>query len=238
MKYICTGRIHPERADVWFDQCEVKSDGLIAVVSCDSSQITVVLEISSDKGEIAAYAARNIAENVANIVVGALGFSFNLGYSVEIIQVIEPDGKPNVFGVRSIGMESGQKTRTNSHASIFRRTLTLSARNSHFRMALQDYLRAINDMRDRPTYCYRAIEAIKSTFENDTESNQWNAMHLALGTDQATIENRIKQYADPKRHGNWKEEKKITIKEHREMLKLTREILIKYIDHAETYCEE
>ena len=63
-------------------------------------------------------------------------------------------------------------------------------------------------------------------------------MHLALGTDQATIENRIKQYADPKRHGNWKEEKKITIKEHREMLKLTREILIKYIDHAETYCEE
>ncbi len=52
--------------------------------------------------------ARNMAESVANIVVGALGFSLWSGYSVELLQVTEQDGTPHVFGVRPVGEKPGQ----------------------------------------------------------------------------------------------------------------------------------
>ena len=39
------------------------------------------------------------AEQVAHAVVGALGFSLGLGYSVELIRVMEEDGTSHIFGV-------------------------------------------------------------------------------------------------------------------------------------------
>jgi hypothetical protein len=72
MKYICTGRIHPERTDVSFSRIELKfAGGGGAVASCDTSQITVVVEDPSLDGWIS---ARITAEGVANLMVGALGF--------------------------------------------------------------------------------------------------------------------------------------------------------------------
>ena len=38
MKYVCTGRVHPERADVSFSRVEMKvEEGWNAVASCDES---------------------------------------------------------------------------------------------------------------------------------------------------------------------------------------------------------
>ena len=233
MKYVCTGLVHPERANVQFERRELKSNKWSAVVSCDASQVTVVLDVPSGDGRIAAFMARDIAGNIANIVVGALGFSLGSGYSVEIIQVIEQDGAVSVFGVRPRGKEPSQTLGMKPHIPAFSRALQISSKNVYFRLALQDYLRAINDVRDRPTYCYRAIEAIKSAFQGNAELEQWNAMHLALGTDRNTIENTVKQYADPIRHGNWIDAKETTGEEKWEMLLFTRDILVKYMDHAE-----
>ena len=71
MRYVCTGFVHPERANVLFERCELKSKDWNAVVSCDASQITVVLDVPTDVGRIAAFIARDIAGNV-EVVAGLL----------------------------------------------------------------------------------------------------------------------------------------------------------------------
>lgn len=51
MKFIVTGHVHPERADISFSRVEMTlGDGGTAVASCDSSQITVVLNVPTLDG--------------------------------------------------------------------------------------------------------------------------------------------------------------------------------------------
>ncbi|HQR53717.1 MAG TPA: hypothetical protein PLZ79_10640, partial [Burkholderiales bacterium] len=231
MKYICTGRVHPERADVSFSRVEMKFEGGgTAVASCDASQVTVVLDVSNVDGWIA---AQLMADDVANILVGSLGFSLGSGYSVELIQVTEEDGTPHVFGVRPEGEKPGQTLGIDPQIPAFNRAFRLSGRDVFFRLALRDYLRAITDVTDCATYCYRAIEGIKSAFVFKTGFDRWDDMHAALGTERDAITTTVKQYADAVRHGNWVNAKPTNKLERWKMLSLTRDILIKYLDYAE-----
>ena len=101
-------------------------------------------------------------------------------------------------------------------------------------MALRDYLRAINEVADCATYCYRAIESIKASFVFKTGVDSWDQMHSALGTDRATIALTIKDYADPTRHGNWIGARPTDRWTRWNMLVLTRDILVKYLDHEQS----
>jgi hypothetical protein len=181
------------------------------------------LELPQLDGWIAAQIA---AEHFAYMIVSAVGFALGSGYSVEVIQVIEEDGTPHVFGVRPGTLEF------DPHGPILNRALQLAAENLFFRLALRDYVRAITDTTDCATYCYRAIESIKSAFVSQTGIDSWDAMHAALGTDRATIENRVKNFADPVRHGNWIRAPSTTSATRLDMLSCTREVLAKYLDHA------
>lgn len=231
MKYICTGRVHPERADVSFSRTEMKFEGGgSAVATCDASQITVVLDAPSLDGWISAHI---MAEDVANIFVGALGFSLGSGYSVDLLQVTEADGTPHVFGVRPEGDKPGQTLVMAPYIPAFNRAFRLSGRDVFFRMALRDYLRAITEVKDCATYCYRAIEGIKSAFVFKTGIDHWDDMHSTLGTDRDAITSTVKQYADAVRHGNWVDAKPTNKGERWKMLSLTRDILVKYMDYAE-----
>ena len=60
----------------------------------------------------------------------------------------------------------------------------------------------------------------------------WDAMHSTLGTERTVITSTVKQYADPVRHGNWRGMKPTTAKDRWRMLRLTRDILVKYMDYA------
>jgi hypothetical protein len=231
MKYIATGRVHPERADVSFSRVEMGFEGGgTAAVSCDASQVTIILNDPSVDGWIA---ARNASEGVASIVVGSLGFSLGSGYSVEIIQVTEEDGTPHVFGVRPGGQNPEETLAFTPHNPVFNRALLLSARDIFFRLALRDYLRAMTDVTDCATYCNRAIEGIKSGFVFKTGIDRWDDMHATLGTDRDSITTTVKQYADAVRHGNWVNARPTDKFERWKMLSLTRDILLKYLDHAE-----
>lgn len=231
MTYLCTGRTHPERAEVSFGRVKMTfGDGHTAVVSCDASQVTVVLDSRAVDGWVA---AQIMATNLAGVVVGALGFSLGSGYTVEILQVTEPDGSAHVFGVRPGGPEPSQTLAAEAHQDVFNRATQLSARDVFFRLAVRDYLRAIIDVGDCPTYCYRAIESIKSAFVFKTGRDSWEDLHAALKTDRATITSLVKNYADPVRHGNWIEAKPTNSTERWNMLQLTRDILTKYLEHVE-----
>jgi len=231
MKYLCTGRVQPERADVSFSRIEMNFEGGgTAVASCDASQLTVVLDVANIDGWIA---AQIMADDVANILVGALGFSLGSGYSVELIQVTEEDGTPYVFGVRPEGQTPGQTLGIEPYIPAFNRAFHLSGRDVFFRLALRDYLRAITDVTDCATYCYRAIEGIKSAFVFKTGVDRWDDMHTAIGTERDAITTTVKQYADAVRHGNWVNAKPTNKYERWKMLSLTRDILVKYLDYAE-----
>ncbi len=227
MRYVATGRIHPERADIRFSPIEwtIENDGRV-VASCDASQLTVVLDLASIDGFITAYIT---AESFAHIVVGALGFTLGSGYSVELIQVTEESGTPHVFGVRP-DLDGGGTLGFDPNLRVFQRAFELANRDVFFRLALRDFLRAIREVQDCATYCYRAIEAIKSAFVTKTGHDRWDDMHQALGTDRTLIDNTVKQYADPVRHGNWIEARPTDRFIRSKMLLLTRDILKKYLD--------
>ncbi len=205
-------------------------DGATVLAYCDSSQITVVLDVPQIDGWRRAYI---MAEDVANILIGSLGFALGCGYSVEIVQVSEEDGTPHVFGVRPGGDPPDQILAFEPWDSMYQRARRLSGENIFFRLAIQDYLRAMTDHTDCATYCYRSIEGIKSAFVYSTGKDRWDDMHAALGTDRATITANVKDYADPVRHGNWLSAKPTDAVIRWQMLSLTREILVKYLDHAE-----
>lgn len=229
MRYIATGRIHPERANVHFDPIEwlIPEQGKV-VAQCESSQVTVLLELASIDSAGSAYIS---AEHFATIVIGALGFSLGSGYSIELIQVIEEDGTPRVFGVRPTGPTPHQLLGFNPHIPIFNRALQLASKNIFFRLALRDFLRAINDTNDCAMYCYRAIESIKSAFVSKTGKDLWDEMHSALGTSRTTIDTSVKCFADPVRHGNWIAAPLVNVEIRWEMLLLTRNILLGYLDY-------
>lgn len=229
MKYIVTGRVHPERADISFSKItwKVPDDGIV-VAECDASQITLKLELSSIDGWITAFVR---AEQFAAIIVSTLGFSLGSGYSVELIQVIEEDGTPHVFGVRPTGATSEETLGFDPHLPILNKVFNLSNKDMFFRLAVQDYIRAFTSTMDCATYCYRAIESIKTSFVFKTGNDRWDDMHRALGTDEYTIKNLIKTYADPVRHGNWVSVKYTDSTIRWKMLALTRDILMKYIEY-------
>src|SRR5688572_22455984 len=98
MRYIATGRVHPERADISFSRIQWTVGANDRVVTfCDSSQLTVVLHIARITDVRSAYIA---ATHFSYMVVAALGFSLGCGYSVEIVQVTAEDGTPAVMGVK------------------------------------------------------------------------------------------------------------------------------------------
>lgn len=229
MRYIVTGRVNPERADIRFSTIEwqVPNDGRV-IAHCDSSQITICLELSSIDGWASAYIT---AEHFAIIIVGALGFALGSGYSVELIQVTEENGTPHVFGVRPKGPTPEQTLGFDPDGPVLNRALQLANANVFFRLALRDYLRAIADPTDCATYCFRAIEGLKSAFVSRTGKDRWDEMHVALGTDRETIDSTIKNFADPVRHGNWINAKSTDGETRWKMLLLTRDILRKYLDH-------
>jgi hypothetical protein len=91
----------------------------------------------------------------------------------------------------------------------------------------------MNDVTDCATYCYRAIEGIKAAFVLKSGVDRWDEMHNALGTDRETITSTIKEYADPVRHGNWMNVKPTDKFIRWRMLALTRDILVKYVNHEQ-----
>lgn len=229
MKYVCTGHIQPERASVSFSSFEFRMEKIGRVtVGCDSSQLTVVLHDQEIDGWIA---AKIISEDVAGMVTGALGFALGSGYSVEILQVVDPDGVPHVFGIRPSGDTPTGTLGWDPHLDVFNRALRLAMHDVFFRLAVRDYLRAIASTTDCATYCYRAIEGIKSAFVFETGQDRWDDMHAALGTDKVRIVNLVKVFADPIRHGNWISSKPTDKVQRWKMLCLTRDILSGYLDY-------
>lgn len=226
-RYVVTGRVHPERAGISFDRVAMTfEDGGSAVASCESSQITVALE-HKKLGDW--QQATIAAEQVAAVVVGALGFSLGCGYSVELVQATDEDGSPHLNGVHLENPKGGSGLGFKAQKDVFDRAFHLAGHDSSFRFAVKDYLTAIVDDKDCATYCYRAIDSIRSAFAAKG-GDGWKEMHAALGTKQEAIKSVVKDFADPVRRGKWTDTRPTDKDIRWKMLVLTRDVLMKYLD--------
>lgn len=221
MKFVATGRVHPERAEVSFGEIQgfIDGGGALSVV-CDASQIFVAIDAPSVSDIIS---ARIVAEDFAQMALDSLGFALASAYKAEIIQVIPDGGKPVVFGVRAEGLTFERPQ------VLFNAALSLAGRDMYFRLALRDYLGALSDVKDCATYCYRAIEALKSAFATQDDAKGWQQMHVALGSTREFIVDEVKQYADPVRHGNWIQARPTTAAERGRIVHATRWLLARYL---------
>src|SRR5262249_25141079 len=135
MRYTFFGRVHPERAGVWFKpQTWRRDDGHSLTISCDSSRLTVVADLASVEGYLDAFI---MVEQVAQAVVSALGFALGTGYSVELIQVVTESGESYTMGVRPGDLHF------DPFGPVFLAASELAKKDVFFRLALRDYARAI-----------------------------------------------------------------------------------------------
>ncbi len=201
--------------------------GGTATASCDASQITIVL---SDVPDIDGHLTAMVrAIDIANMVVSSLGFALGCGYSVELVQVTDENGTPHVYGVQpkdangtTLGFEE-----TNQ---VFGLAVQLAGGHPGVRSALRDYTAAIADPYFVAFYCYRAVEAIQASFARQPDGSGWEEMHQALGTNKESIEEILKDHADPLRHGKLAQMKPTTAQQRFEMLDFTGNILTRYLD--------
>ena len=222
MRYIVTGRVHPERADIFFNisTIEPPTGGSIAI-HCEASQLTVILENQDIDGARSAFL---MAEHIAQTLVSSLGFARGTGYAVELLQVIEETGAVHVFGTRV------QELFFDACDVKFDEARTLCAKDIPFRMALTDYSAALRDSFRCASLCYRSIEAIKSAFAGGSDSEKWVSMHAALGTTRDEIEGAVKAFADPIRHGDWADYRPTNSGQRLLMLQVTRDTLDRYLN--------
>lgn len=254
MKYFITGRVLPERDTINISPVEFSLDGGgTALVSCNVSQITIVLDVPHLNEWLSAYKK---AIDLAIIFIGALGFTHGAGFSTELVQVIEDNGTAHVVGhVRPAFILDqnnpdpqtlGFNVNDPAFFPLYNRAAHLSSRDIPFRLALQDYLQAVTSSTMTGLYCatscYRAIESIKSSCgskagleptDKKYDEKAWDTMHKALGTNKEDIESKIKDFADQTRHGNWSKAKVPDTLQSWEMLYLTQDILLKYLDYSE-----
>jgi len=222
MKFFISGKVLPERAAVQFSEIamDMKQHGYLKI-TCDAGQLNAIFDTPIKD----VVRAKLTVEHNAQMIVSALGFSLNCGYSVEIINVFSSDEEDQgiVFGVKADTKNEFEQPK------IFKDSLLFSGENVYFRMALRDYMRAITDHMDCAFYCYRALEAITKSYSTGQGSQGWLDLHKDLGTNREDVDNKITNFASPVRHGRWAEAKSTTSAQRMEMLSYTQSILLKIL---------
>jgi len=223
MKYFISGKVIPERAAVHFSEIvlDMNQHGKLKVI-CAAGQINAIFETPIED----IVSAKLTVEHNVQMIVSALGFSLNCGYSVEIINVFESgkEDKAIVFGVKA------ETKNELNQSEVFNESLHFSVKNVYFRMALKDYMRAITDTTDCAFYCYRALEAITKSYHTGQGSQGWLDLHKDLETNREDVDSKITSFASATRHGRWAEAISTTSAQRIEMLAYTQKTLLKFLN--------
>lgn len=225
MKFIAIGRVHPERAAVDIKEIVWEFEGSKISVSCMCSQLFVVID---DPRVVDCLSAHGTAEHLAQVFLSSLGFLLGCGYKAEITQIIDEGNNSIVVGVQR--PEVRFDVADDAFNAMFDEVIGLVRKDLYLRFAILDYTSAIVDKVGGAMFCYRAIESLaKSISKGGPVNTNWTPMHEALSTSKDIIEEAITSFAKPVRHGNWAEFKSMTEEQRVNMLRLTREIITKYI---------
>ncbi|MDA2934010.1 hypothetical protein MYX82_06670 [Acidobacteria bacterium AH-259-D05] len=206
--YIFTGRVHPERSAMGFQQplsAPLKSkDGKDlgnATFWIGVSQVVVMLEVEDDPTDL--LTVRNSIEDITRALVDSYGYLTGRGYDVEISVVIDPmHHRSQVFGI-----DVPELSRPENEWPIKLADLVdlVGGKSLYLRRALADLREAIRAPFDTGFHCYRAVEGIMQSFRGDEDGDDtapaWLRMREALRIHKSWLVEGIKHYADPQRHG-------------------------------------
>jgi hypothetical protein len=221
MKFIAVGRVHPERASVFFPQFTQSNETATIKLFCWSGQIAIHID---DPRITDSAIAKVASEHFGQAFVSAIGLQFGGGFTVEITQLLlDFDGAVQVIGA------SDDRYALEEGSDFYALATKLSFRDPIFRFALLDYTRALIDTMGSPYLCYRALESLSKAIGKGKNDSNWKRLHEALGTTEQEVKDIVKTYADPIRHGNWSEIAHMTWEHHLVMMKYTRDVIVKYM---------
>lgn len=233
-EYIFHGVIHPQRTGL-----DVPSKVVTTIqrgehqgeaeVHINASIITVTFELEGRLESIDSL--RELIENVVQSVVDPICFLTGVKLSPEITSVLHPNGESQTFGVKIDEVENA--VTDGRIIDEIRRIMSLydGESGNYLRLAMADFHMALDAAHETGFYCYRAIESIRQDFHSEERSTaqSWQVMRNTLNIDRDDI-TYIKQFADPRRHGDFRD---ISGQSRVEMLLLTRDMVLKFIDHLE-----
>lgn len=204
-----------------------ESEGTLSLFIRDS-QILSIIETDEETKNI--QYLKGLVEEYAYIIVDVLVYTSGVSYDVEVTSAITPSNEITFFGAERPALQQ----------HIEREGVYLEERlgniwglysestNRHLRRALSDLRKASNYPLDSPFYCYRAVESLRHYFgdEDTDKKEEWERMRAKLGVEKEDIMT-IKEFADPRRHGD-----KIEITEEKrvEILQTTWSMIDSYVD--------
>jgi len=235
-QYIFKGTIHPIRATLAIGpirqvlETNLSSNHLSIEFSIYSNQLTVYCD-SEDELDI--HSLRNLCLNVANGIVGAIGFYSGIGWTVEITEVLNRElGINYVYGADIPCLSS--RNDNEKISDFFEKTSKFTGSDGRYlERCFSDLQLAITHPLDTPFYCYRAIESLRHLcrvkYSLDNEDQQWAKLSEISGkswNDTALT----KQYANDARHGDHQD---FTSEERQVFLENTWALVENFINEIE-----
>ena len=199
--FICTGDLIPNDNNLGMPETTLRSrtdaEVITAEIRCSKVFIKIEGEVdySQDDPRIVRDLVVREAQYNAQIWLSVIGFVEGASYSTRISTIEDSTGCIRELGPKptfgsdqeSLGIENAIES-----AGIVAK---LSIENEHFRIALYDYVTALNFTQDSPFFLYRALEALFQHY------GDWDKMNKSLGTSESETGQLIKPYADKIRHG-------------------------------------
>ncbi|MDE2770549.1 MAG: hypothetical protein OXI44_05160 [Bacteroidota bacterium] len=200
--FICIGGLVPEDNELGMPETPLRSrhDDWITTTAIRCSKVFIKLEIPGDYTEIDPRALRDLvvreAQNTAQMWLSVIGFVEGASYSTRISTIEDSTGCIRALGPKPRFGPRSEDLRIENAKGFAGAAAVLSGTNEHFRRALHDYVTALNFTPDSPFYLYRALDSLRKHFDND-----WENMHLSLGTSKSRTDELLTTYANKIRHG-------------------------------------
>ncbi len=193
MKLYFAGRILPERANL-----NIEMPGSIESRLVDGSvlrlrikvlfnQILIEVEHDDDQLPIDLHTVRNILRNEVEVLASIAGFLAGYSFHTEITSVMSAELETSmVYGIDAPVLKNRNAQTDQGRAVNALAELSHGSDDArHIRRCLLDLSLAISQAEDSAFHCFRALEALRFTFQNgdgkEAESTAWRALASACG---------------------------------------------------------
>lgn len=198
----CTGNLIPKDDNLTLTKAPFAADFFECTTEIKDSEVRVSLDVSAANEDFDNHrwcaTVRSIAQYIADLYLSILSFGEGGRYST-LITMIEDHSTGDTYEYSPIlkNPSSNDDLKIDNIGSLLFPLRELAAANRHFRRAMRDYANALHESPDSLFYCYRALETLRESFEDD-----WDKMHQELGTNQCAIYVIIQRHSNKIRHGS------------------------------------
>lgn len=206
IKFIFTGRIHPERSWVTIPRRTYPislSDGTSPHITVFSGKGQILVEVETSHSPEFIDDLYLIVGQVMKSQVDALGYRKGIGWDVEITggMCINDHGTMQIYGPSVKEVENKESERSLDDATVG----ALAIRHAALRNALADLREAIRSLEDTSFFCFRTLERIRIHVQPNYPKEKNHALREAedkLRLDHSCHTFLYKQ-AKHERHGKW-----------------------------------